>query len=247
MKNKILLFLLLLTITINAQEVENIQTDRPDQTETPALTPLKMLQVETGFSYEKTNSNESSFIIPSVLWKYGVSENFELRLVTEFTYNKSYSNKNSGINPILVGFKARLIEENGIIPKTSFIGHIALPNISSTQYKLDYLAPQFRFAMQHTLSNKVSISYNLGSEWNGFTPEPTFIYTLATGYSISEKIGTYIEVFGFAPQNQKSNHNFDGGFTYFLSNDMMVDVSGGIGLTKNAPKHYYAIGFSFRI
>lgn len=101
--------------------------------------------------------------------------------------------------------------------------------------------------MQHTLSNKVSISYNLGSEWNGFTPEPTFIYTLATGYSISEKIGTYIEVFGFAPQNQKSNHNFDGGFTYFLSNDMMVDVSGGIGLTKNAPKHYYAIGFSFRI
>jgi len=45
--------------------------------------------------------------------------------------------------------------------------------------------------------------------------EPTFIYTLTTGYSISEKIGSYVEVFGFAPQTQTANHSFDGGVTYF--------------------------------
>jgi len=247
MKSKITLIIFLINGILCAQEIESIQTDRPDQTETPALTPIKMLQVETGLSYEKTNSDESSFIIPSVLWKYGVSEKFELRLITEFMSNKSFSEKNLGINPVLVGFKASLFEENGIVPKTSIIGHLAMPNVSSTKYKLDYLAPQFRFAMQHTLSQKTSISYNLGSEWNGFTAEPTFIYSLATGYSITEKIGSYIELFGFAPQNQKSNHNFDGGFTYLISNNAMLDVSGGIGLTENAPKYYFALGFSFRI
>ncbi|WP_339835149.1 transporter [uncultured Flavobacterium sp.] len=247
MKPKIYLFTLFLTGILYAQENESIQTDRPDQTETPALTPLKMLQVETGFSAKKTNNDASSFVLPSVLWKYGISDNFELRLITEFANNKSYSTRTSGMNPVLIGFKAKIIEENGIIPQTSIIGHLALPNVSSTKFKLDYLAPQFRFAIQHTLTEKIALSYNLGSEWDGFTAEPSFIYSLATGYSITEKVETYVEIFGFAPQNQKSNHNFDGGFTYLVSNNAMIDVSGGIGLTENAPKYYFALGFSFRI
>jgi hypothetical protein len=247
MKSKFILFYFLICGMFYAQEANFIQTDRPDQTETPALTPLKMLQVETGFSYEKTAEVESNFVIPSVLWKYGISENFEVRMITEFSSLKTNSITESGINPVMIGFKTKLIEENGIIPQTSFIGHLALPNLSSTKFKLDYLAPQFRFAMQHTLSEKMSLSYNLGSEWDGFIAEATFIYSLATCYSITEKIGSYVEIFGFAPQNQKSNHNFDGGFTYLVSNNAMIDVSGGIGLTENAPKYYFALGFSFRI
>ena len=203
--------------------------------------------METGFSYEKTTNDESNYISPTILWKYGITEHFEIRLITEFSTIKSNSTTASGINPVLIGFKSKLVEEKGIIPQTSIIGHLALPKVSFTKFKLDYLAPQFRFAMQHTLSQKTSISYNLGSEWSGFTAEPTFIYSLATGYTITENIGTYIEIFGFAPQNQKSNHNFDGGFTYLVSNNAMIDVSGGIGLTENAPKYYFALGFSFRI
>lgn len=247
MKTKFTHITLFLTGILCAQENKSIQTDRPDQTETPALTPSKMLQVETGFSYEKTTKDESNYITPTILWKYGVSEHFEIRLITEFSSTKTNSDIESGINPVLIGFKSKLVEEKGIIPQTSIIGHLALPNVSSTKFKLDYLAPQFRFAMQHTLSQKTSISYNLGSEWDGFTAEPTFIYTLATGYSITEKTGAYVEIFGFAPENQKSNHNFDGGFTYLVSNNAMIDVSGGIGLTENAPKYYFALGFSFRI
>ncbi len=62
-----------------AQELEPIQTDRPDQTETPALTPKGMFQVETGFSVQKNDENSQTNLLPSTLWKYGVNENFELR------------------------------------------------------------------------------------------------------------------------------------------------------------------------
>ena len=147
----------LLTGVISAQETESIQTDRPDQNETPVLTPLKMIQVETGFSCEKSNKDETNVVIPSILWKYGISENFEVRLITEFVRNESFSNKTSGINPILIGFKVKLIKEDGIIPKTSFISHLAMSNVSSTSFKLDFAAPQFRFAMQHSLSKKMSL------------------------------------------------------------------------------------------
>ncbi|WNM19746.1 transporter [Flavobacterium capsici] len=247
MKAKIILLFSFISFSCFAQEMEPIQTDRPDQTESPSLTPKGMFQVETGFSFQKNDNISKSNLLPSTLWKYGVNENFELRLITEFAVEKNNIEKTTGLNPILIGCKIKIAEEKGFFPKTSFIGHISLPNAASTPFKTDYFAPEFRFVMQHTLSKKFSFSYNLGAEWDGFTPEPTFIYTVATGYSITEKLGSYIELFGFAPQNNEANHNFDGGLTYLISNNFMVDLSAGIGITKNAPDNYIAAGFSFRI
>lgn len=230
-----------------AQEIEPIQTDRPDQTETPALVPKRMFQLETGFSYQKNTKNSISNLLPSSLWKYGVNDNFELRMITEFVSNQINSEQINGIAPIYVGFKVKLTEENGIVPKTSFIGHISLPNTASTEFKTDFSASEFRFVMQHSLSKRISFSYNLGAEWNGVSPEATFIYTSAIGCSITERLGSYVEIFGFIPQKSKSNHSIDGGITCLVTDNFMLDLSSGFGISKNAPDYYWALGFSFRI
>lgn len=247
MKTKILYLLLITSTSIYSQNIEPIQADRPDQTETPSIVPKGMFQVETGFTFQKNDAFSKSLSLPSTLWKYGVNENFELRLISEFLSEEINEEKITGFTPIYVGFKVKLVDEKGIIPKTSFIGHISLPNMASTEFKTDYFAPEFRFVMQHTLSEKISFSYNLGAEWDGFSAEPTFLYTSATGYTITKKLGSYIELFGFIPQNQKSNHSFDGGITYLINHNFMLDLSSGIGISKNAPKNYFAFGFSFRI
>jgi hypothetical protein len=235
------------TASLFAQNSEPIQTDRPDQTETPAIVPIGMFQVENGFTFQKNEANNSTFSLPSTLWKYGVNDNFELRLITEFVSENKQQEKSNGLLPMYIGFKVKLTGEKGIIPKTSFIAHIGLPKVASAKYKTDYLAPEFRFTMQHTLSKKLNLGYNLGAEWDGFSAESTFIYTLTTGYSITKKWGSYIELFGFSSQNDIANHNFDGGITYLINDNFMVDLSSSIGLTKNAPKHYFAFGISFRI
>ena len=244
---KIVFILCVIGITKIQAQNEPIQCDRPDQTETPSIVPKGMFQVETGFTFQKNYKISNSNSLPSVLWKYGVNENFELRLITEFVSEKINDEKSSGFTPVLIGFKVKLCEEKGIIPKTSFIGHIGLPNAASSRYKTDFVAPEFRFTMQHTLSDKLSLGYNLGCEWDGMTPETTFVYTLTTGYSINKKTSCYAELFGFAPEKDKANHNFDAGVSYLINNNFMVDLSSGIGITDNAPKHYLAFGFSFRI
>lgn len=231
----------------NSQEKKPLETDRPDQTETPSLVPKGMIQAETGFSIQKENAFRNSYLLPSVLWKYGINENFELRLITELAIEKNNTTTAMGMNPILIGFKIKISEEDGIVPKTSLISHISLSNVASSNFKTDLYAPEFRFAMQHTLSEKISLSYNLGAEWNGFAPAPTFIYTLAMGYAVTEKLGSYIEVFGFAPQENTAYHSFNGGFTYLINDNFMLDLSGGLGITENAPDNFYAIGFSFRL
>jgi hypothetical protein len=229
------------------REREPIATDRPDQTETPSIVPRGMLQLENGFVYEKTDADNATLVSPTILFKYGVDDNFELRLITEYQTADDGTNKISGINPVLVGFKVRLAEEKGIVPTTSFIAHLLLPDLASKELKADYYASEFRFTMQHTLSENMSLGYNLGAEWDGFTPNATFVYTLTTGFSFTEKFGGYVEVFGFAPQNDKADHSFDGGITYLISNDFMIDTSVGVGLTENAPDYFLSVGFSFRL
>ncbi len=230
-----------------SQDIEPIQADRPDQTETPSLVPKGMFQMENGFSFEKNNADSETITAPTSLWKYGITENFELRLITEFSHQTSDGNSISGLNPVLIGFKVKLTEERGIVPKMAFIGHLAVPKLASKEFQSTFYAPEFRFVMQHTLSEKFSFSYNLGAEWNGETPEPSFIYTTTLGFAASSKLGAFVELYGFAPQYDRADHRFDCGLTYLISNNFMIDLSGGFGITEHSPDYFVSTGFSFRI
>lgn len=243
-KNIFILFLFAFSTTLQAQT--SIQTDRPDQTECPFITPKGFMQAENGFIYENIDKNNKSITLPTILWKYGINKNIEFRLITEANTIKSLDEKATGIVPIIVGFKVSVQEEKGVIPTVSFIGHLSIPTAATNNFKASYFAPSFRFTMQHTISNKFTLGYNLGAEWDGETPEPTFIYTLTSGMSITEKLGAYIELYGFAPQNQSADHRADCGFTYLITKDVMVDISGGFGITKKSPDNYFALGFSYR-
>ena len=233
--------------TLFSQSLPSIQTDRPDQTESPFIIPANHFQMEAGFSSQKESEDVNSYLYPSTLIRYGVNANFELRLITEYAQLNIDDETYSGITPVTLGMKVKLAEEKGIIPTTSFIGHISLPKVASGDFKLDYYSPLFRITMQNTLTDKLSLSYNVGARWTGFSAEPIFLYTLSLGYSITDKIGCYLEIFGFAPQKSKSNHMIDAGFTYLVKNNFQLDISGGYQLTENSPDYYYAAGFSFRL
>lgn len=241
------IILLLVSLPISSQQIKPLETDRPDQTETPSIVLKGMFQMESGFSCQKNDAETKSLVLPSSLWKYGVNDNFELRLITEISIEDNFEGKNFGLKPISVGCKIKISEEKGFWPKTSFIGHISVPNFASNKFKSEYFAPEFRFTMQHSLSSKSYLGYNLGAEWDGFSPQPTFIYTLVTGCTITNNLGAYVEVFGFSPQNEGAYHSCAGGFTYLFSNNFMIDLSGGKGISKTAPLYYYALGISFRI
>ena len=97
------------------QSLPAIQLDRPDQTECPFITPKKYIQIENGFTIENFDQNQKSYNYPSTLWKYGINEKFELRLITELVSEKTNGNTNTGLLPITIGFKTSLFEEKGFI------------------------------------------------------------------------------------------------------------------------------------
>jgi hypothetical protein len=231
-------------------QVEKIDTDRPDQTESAVTVPKKWFQFELGLSTQTTNSLENEFQHPTLLSKYGLGKKIELRLITTVQTN-TYFNvidkvKETGLSPVEVGAKIALWEEKKLLPKTALLFHVAMPGLASNKFKADKLAPNFRFSMQHTVSDLVGIGYNLGAEWDGFSDDPTWVYTFAPGFNISEKWYAYAEVFGSISKENKPEHNADAGIAYFVNNNFKIDLSSGFGISKQAPDWYIAVGASFR-
>ncbi len=239
------IFIVFLTIKLSGQ-LPPIQLDRPDQTECPFIVPTKYVQIESGVAYENVSKGIRHFTSPSTLFKYGLNDKFEFRLITAFITEKTDTKTICGLHPITLGFKTNICQEKGIIPTVSFIGHITSSNIGTSSFHTKFIAPSFRFTIQHTLSSKSSLAYNLGAEWDGETANQTYIYTLTIGMSLTNKLGGYFEMYGFAPKNAVNDHRLDGGFTYLINYNCMIDLSGGLGITKNAPRNYVAAGFSYR-
>jgi hypothetical protein len=240
----------LLTTAVFCQ-LTKIDTDRPDQTESAVTVPKKWFQFEIGLSKQANNKAENEFQYPSLLSKYGLGNGIELRLITTATTITNYTNtakklKESGIEPIEVGTKIALWQEKKWVPKTSLLFHVAIPTFASKNFKSNNLAPNFRFSMQHTITDVIGIGYNLGAEWGGINREATWIYTFAPGFNISDSWYSYIEAFGFISKTSTPQHNISGGVAWFASTDVKLDFSSGFGISKSAPDWYAALGCSFR-
>ena len=259
MKRIIILIAVLLMViaglVASAQtEKPEIVTDRPDQTEAPVLVPKGGLQVELGTSVENDKSNGvkyKNYTYGTALIKYGVNENFEFRLISEYLGERIRSSESqptnfNGLSPLALGIKIKLADEKGFWPQAALIGHINLKS-GSSEFSPEYTAADFRFTFAHTLSDKFALSYNVGTEWNGQTPDATFIYTVSLGYLITPKLGAFIESYGFLPEEENPDHRLDCGLTYKISPVVQFDVSGGIGITESAPDSFLSTGISFRM
>ncbi len=242
------LFTLLVKISF-AQEGK-IETDRPDQTETPFLTPKNWIQLEAGFNIQQNIKNSFEYLSPTLLSKIGLNKKIELRLITTVVTNKvkgAFSTfTQTGLATVEIGAKVFISEEKKAMPKTSLIFHFALPKFASKSFQSNKVAPNFRFVMQNTLSKTVGLGYNIGAEWDGFTNTPTWIYTFAPGFTLSEKWYGYIEAFGFINKNESPQHSIDGGLGYFLNDNIKLDVSSGFGISEAAPNWYFSLGGSIR-
>jgi hypothetical protein len=244
-----------------AQEQENnrrsqpLVTDRPDATEASSTVGKGTLQFETGGLYEANEAGNiitENYTFNTMLIRYGILENLELRLGWDFVEgstkisNNKLNNVTSGLSPLLLGLKIDIAKENGIKPEVALIGHIYPIFSASNDYRPEYTSVDFRLSLSHTLSEKSSLGYNIGAEWKNDSPEAAAIYTLAYGYSVTDKFGMYTELYGDLPEDSSANHYWDAGITYLASNDLQFDAYVGASITQGQDL-LLGIGLSYRV
>jgi len=249
-----ILVVLLVSINSSFAQENQIQPDRPDQTNRPNVIPLNTFQFEAGVVFEKSTQDGSitkNLSLPGVLLRYGVLNNLELRMelknakvTTEANGNSSITN---GISPVTLGFKMKASEEKGLRPSIGFIISFSLPNMASKEFKNDFVGTNINLVLENSVTDKLTAGYNIGAEWDGNTPEPTFFYTLSLGYEFTKRVSGFAEVYGFAPEKTRADHRFDFGLSFLALNNLSFDASAGVGITYNAPDYFVGGGFSFRL
>lgn len=250
----IVAIVLFLHWNISFAQKNPIQTDRPDLTESAYVIPHKSFQFEGGVFFEKNTQKgltTKNYSYPSVLLRYGLLSNLELRMEIENIKNIQDSggtstSKNS-FSLATIGAKLNVCEEDGLSPAVGFIINFTIPSLTTENLNNDYVGTSINLALQNSLTDYISVGCNLGGVWAGDTPEPSFFYTLSLGYEISKRFSGFAEVFGFMPEKSQATHVFDFGFSFLALNNLAFDASAGFGLIENSPDYFVNGGFSIRL
>lgn len=220
-----------------------------DVIESPTSTVKGASQIEIASSYETfTKGSEQSigYTIGSLLFLYGVSDNVEIRVGMDLQQDGIRRNGNrpidveSGYTPLQIGVGADLTEEEGLLPKISFIGDIFLPSTGGNDFKQDNLGFALKAGFYHNLgkNQNAQLNYNLGADFGN--DDLAYVYGITYLQNIGSIGGVYLELNGNLPDGFSPNHFISAAFYWTPSANIQFDTIIGRGI--NADQDFYITG-----
>lgn len=236
-------------------EVGSIVTDRPDFTESTQTVPIGMTQIEAGVTFARFGS-ERSRSLGEILVRQSLGHKTELRLelpTRSSTRSREFGG-DSGFEDASVGFKTMLSQGSGKMglgqPRVSLIGATSLPT-GSRNRRSRQLQPEVKLLLGWDLSEKTALSSNINYAYQCDDGERfgELSASLSLARSLSNKVSSYMEVFGFVPNGDRASSRYiNGGFTYLVDDNFQLDARLGFGLKNdvNGADHFFGFGAAKR-
>jgi len=238
---------------------EPLVTDRPDFTESSVTVGRGVAQIEFGYTYTYNNDAGESIRSQSFgepLLRYGIfAEWLEFRIglspVEGRTTAAGISNSTGGTEDLYTGFKIALTPQEGILPEMALIPQMNLPT-GSDAFTSDSVEPGVNWIYSWEINDLISTA---GSTQGNRRIDETgeayleMIQSWAVAFGLTDDVGAYTEWFGVVPSGAdiaRTEHYFNGGFTYLISNNMQFDIRAGTGLNDAADDYFIGTGLSIR-
>ncbi len=255
-------------------------TDRPDLTESSSVVPKGTVQIEMGWSMERLSSpgeDLTAHHFPETLARIGLHDRIELRLgwdggQWQELQKDGINVVSSGAGDMYLGTKLSLWSEDGNLPETALIMGSSIPTGSKCRasdqlgnrlccssfnlYSSRRYDPSVILAMSKTLSDRLSIGWNLGTVWlteredsGDFDTLPRGIYSASLGISATDRMGFFVEFFGDTSLTggSRPSNSVDGGVTFLILPNVQLDASAGKGVSSESPDWFAGAGISFRL
>ncbi|UII31727.1 transporter [Fulvivirga ulvae] len=244
--------ILLLLTPYFAFSQETIFTDRPTTTDAVKLISPGTFQIEMGYMntrYEDEGIEFKSITAPNLSVKYGLAEWLELRVLANYLTLKvdayDIENSLSGVTPLILSPKLKLIDQNFWIPRISLATAISFPEPAKEEFQSEKINYGGRLLFEHVFNDRYSWSHGFGADWDD-SRETTWAYSSAFSVSLSGKVGAFAEIFGYFATDIPSTHSIDAGVTYLASDNIQLDTSIGLPLNENAPDFFYSVGLAWK-
>ena len=220
----------------------------PDQTESAVTVGGGNLQIESGMVYSEEGEEfpSKNLIFPTTLFRYGIIDALELRLVSQVETDYSDEEELTGFSDLELGLKLHIYGGNSSKHQIAVMSHAILSTGSSHLTTHNSTGWVNKLLVSHDLTDKMSVGYNLGYSYFGKIigeVQDAFTYSLALGFGVNDKVGIYIEPYGEYFNSDEWVHDFDAGVTYLLNPKLQFDFSFGTGLSRKM--NYVAFGISW--
>ncbi len=223
--------LILFLVTTNCTgQVNNINTDRPDQSDGVYTITKNKLQLENGITVAKET------FINNFMLRYGVTPSTEIRILIDAGKEGGIS----GLKPITFSIKQRVLKQRKIIPAITFVGYVSFEKLASKNFQSNRIPFEVKLAFENELSDKFSLGYNLGTS-NNFTD---INITMGLSYAPTDKILTFVEYFSTVT-TQTTEHNIDFGIMFLVKPQLQLDIACGRSIFNTEERLFATLGVSY--
>lgn len=236
---------------------EPLASDRPDFTEASTTVGRRRLQIETGYTYSRNSDGGDvtrSHSFPETLFRWGVlADWFELRAAFNYGHERvdvagGPFAATSGAEDLYLGAKLGLTSQHGIFPEMALVPQMTVPT-GHSQFTADKTLPGvnwlYGWDVTETISTAGSTQVNMGIDDFDGSDYAEFAQSWTIGYTFTDRLGGYTEWFCILPSGAaavKPEYYFDGGLTYRVSNNLQLDVRGGVGLSDASADYFVGSG-----
>lgn len=240
--------------------MREMDTDRPDQTESPYTVDAGHLQLEMdffSFTYDRTAAATArSFSAAAINLKIGLLNNIDAQFVFDSYLREEVQSGGQTVSASGSGdFQTRLKvnlwgDDSGdtalaIMPFVKWpvpaggLGNGVVEGGVIVPFGIN-LSERFSLTMMtevDVLKDSASVGYH-----------PDFVNSITLGSALTEKLGAYVEFFSVTTTESGNNWigQFDFGFTWSATENIRFDAGVNIGVTSSAPDWQPFIGGTFR-
>jgi hypothetical protein len=238
--------------------MREMNTDRPDTTESPITVDAGHFQLEMSFfDFNQdldrgTRANTWSF--GQVNLKAGLTNWADLQLVFN-TYTEDRLTTGGltrglyGFSDVMFRFKMNVWGNDGGDTALGIMPYITIP--TGTQHSARRAAGGVIVPFAMTLTERLSLGAMVEAD---FVPEAAgsgydlqWLHTIALGISLTDQLGMYLEGVGVAGGGGFDYEaSFNCGFTYAVTDDLVLDTGVRIGLNRAAQDFGIFTGISVR-
>ena len=208
---------------------QTIATDRPSAlTENSTSLYKNGIQLESGFLIQLDSGKTKSISAPNLLLRYGLTEKTELRLMNDVLVDE----ENVELGVWTIGAKIQLYKSDKV--NLSVLPSIQISSVYDDIGSLSEQPINAKVIGNYVLSKANSVGYTIGYTLNN----NEIGYSLFLGHNFSDKISTFIELYGFNDQL-----NIDAGLAYLIQDKLQFDAYFGTGL--NNKMVFASVGLSY--
>jgi hypothetical protein len=222
-----------------------IDTDRPDVTNSSRVVPYGSFQAENGVDWTVRQGSDVVSGTETRL-RLGVAQCTEI-LADVPTYFYSLNGRaSSGFSDLVISIKRELsVPFDFHLSATGGLGFpTGASKISSHGYD-----PYIQFPWSRRLTDDWSLHGMFTVTW--FTSQhisnPTFEPTLSLERDIGPTHDLFAEYVGDYPNQARPSQILDGGGSWRVTRLQQLDFHVGFGLNSSSPDHFFGIGYSFRL